>query len=53
MATTKKQVTMLPVEHKKYSSRTYARTGQPYSGLGQWLLYQEYKLNRSDNNDSN
>jgi len=35
---------VLPVDTSKYSSRTYYRTGQPYTGLGQWLLYQERKL---------
>jgi hypothetical protein len=36
----------LPVDKNKHSSRTYGVTGQPYVGLGQWLLYQERKLRR-------
>ena len=35
---------ILPVDEIKYSSYTYWRTGQPYQGIGEWLMYQERKL---------
>lgn len=45
-----KRACVLPVECNKYYSRTYFRTGQPYRGLGQWLLYQERKLKGANTN---